>query len=283
MTLQPLLQSTASRLREAGIENAAKEARWLLAHVAKIPAERLLLDQPVLTSQQREAFEVLVQRRISREPLSHILAHQPFWSLDFYVNMHSLTPRADSETLIEAALAYFPDAEAPRKILDLGTGSGCLLCTLLHEWPHATGLAIDASSAALDVAMKNIQTLGLSERATLQTGNWAEGIEEQFDVVISNPPYIKQADIATLMPEVRDYEPHSALDGGEDGLNDYRAILADAPRLLAPHGIVICELGAGQAGDVQAIGEAAGLRHHETRNDLGGIARAISFTHSLLS
>lgn len=274
-SLQPFLLS----LREAGIEQPQKELRMLLGHVLQTAPEKLVGLTPCLTPQQFDTIQQLVQRRIAREPMSQILGHQPFWTLDFHVNMHTLTPRADSETLIEAALARIPDSEANLQILDLGTGSGCLLLTLLHEWPNATGIGVDSSDKALAVARENMNRLGLSDRTELRFGHWAKGITETFDVIISNPPYIDDATITELMPEVRDYEPYQALSGGADGLDAYREILANTPARLRKGGFITLELGIGQAADVQHIGEQAGLRHIETRNDLGGIARAITFTH----
>lgn len=275
MSLSSLLTHSASRLAAAGCDSPSREAA-LLWQAAGEDAAR---------------FELLMLRRLAREPISQILGHKAFWSLDFYVNKHTLTPRPDSETVVEAALAILdqktildqkkemPDKLLPFRLLDLGTGSGCLLLSLLHEYPHATGLGVDASEEALAVAAQNAQHLQLAARAKFIRGNWAQGLNETFDMVISNPPYIPRTELASLMPEVRDYEPHAALFAGEDGLEDYRRILADMPRLLKPGGHAVLELGIGQAEAVRRIGETAGLTFLHTRKDLGTIERAIVFTN----
>lgn len=253
-----------NKLAAAGCDSPRREAR-MLAEKAR---------------ESGEDFEALLQRRLAREPMAQIMGIKGFWSLDFLVNSHTLTPRPESETLIEAALAQIPDRQAPLRILDLGTGSGCLLLTLLHELPNATGSGVDADAQALRVAEDNAGRLNMQRRATFVQGNWAQGITGTFDIVISNPPYIARSDIAALMPEVRDYEPHLALDGGADGLDAYREITAALPRLLKRNGIAGFELGAGQAQAVRTLAEAQGLIHRETCRDLAGIERTLIFTTS---
>lgn len=260
--MNPDLSSAIAQLSAAGCDSPKREARLLWEHADNDFA----------------LFHSLLQRRCKREPLAQILGKRAFWSLDFYVNMHTLTPRPDSETVVEAALALLPDRDLPYHLLDLGTGSGCLLLSLLHELPNAMGFGIDSSREALAVAARNANNLKLDARAKFAQGNWAQGINDIFDMVISNPPYIPHGEIARLMPEVRDYEPHSALDGGVDGLEDYRRITLALPQLLKTGGHAVLELGIGQAEAVRALGITAGLSHHATRNDLNGIPRAIIFS-----
>ncbi len=269
---QQALASATLALQQAGCDNAAQEAKWLWEHVSGSHWSEDLLSAETLA-----AFEQLIARRCTREPLAQILGHQPFWSLDFCVNKHTLIPRTDSEVVVEAALAYLSETYKPYRLLDLGTGTGCLLLTLLHERPNATGIGVDRSAEALAVAAQNAIRLKQDARSTWLQGDWATGINTTFDMLISNPPYIPEGDMAGLMPEVRDYEPHTALSAGIDGLNDYRSILAQAPALLNPLGYVVLELGIGQASAVKALAAAEGLKHIETRRDLGGIERAIVF------
>jgi release factor glutamine methyltransferase len=281
-----LLQQTIERLTAAGCDSPRREAELLWQHAISkegltrpADAARLALLGWGFSSEYLGRFEKLIQRRIRREPIAQILGRKAFWSLDFYVNQHTLTPRPDSETVVEAALSLVERKDSPIRLLDLGTGSGCLLLSLLHELPHATGLGVDASEEALAVAAQNAQHLQLAARATLIQGNWAQGINETFDMVISNPPYIPMRDLASLMPEVHDFEPHSALFAGADGLDDYRQILADMPRLLKAGGHAVLELGIGQAEAVRQMGESAGLRFMNTHKDLAQIDRAIVFTN----
>jgi release factor glutamine methyltransferase len=210
---------------------------------------------------------------MGHEPVAYIIGEREFWSLPFRVTPATLIPRPDSETLIEAALARTP-ADAARRILDLGTGSGCLLLAALSEYPGASGVGVDASAAAAAVAADNAGRLGLAERAEIVTGGWDARLGERFDLVFCNPPYV-EAD-ADLSAEVRDHEPHSALFAGSDGLDDYRRILPLLPRYLAPGGWAHLEIGATQADVVRRLGEEAGLVSDLSR-DLGGRPRCLSF------
>ncbi|MBU6426457.1 MAG: peptide chain release factor N(5)-glutamine methyltransferase, partial [Rhodospirillales bacterium] len=194
-----------------------------------------------------------------------------FWGLDFLTSPATLIPRPDTETLVAAALEHRP---APSTILDLGTGTGCLLLACLHEYPGAFGVGVDLNPHATRLARRNAQRLGLGNRAAFLTGSWAGALNHRFDLVLSNPPYIESADIAGLMPEVAAYEPAAALDGGADGLGAYVAILADLGRILAPDGTAVLELGAGQAKSVCELGFTAGLEYSLHR-DLSGVERAI--------
>lgn len=221
----------------------------------------------------------MIRRREAREPVARILGRRGFWTLDLQVTTDTLDPRPDSETVVEAVLARVQDRAAPLRLLDLGTGSGCLLLALLSELPKAWGLGVDRSPGAAMAARANAALNRLDTRTAFVVGNWADALEGRFDVVVSNPPYIEQDAIAGLMPEVRQYDPVAALDGGLDGLDAYRAILADLPRLLAPGAMAAFELGQGQGQAVGAMMGAAGFARIEIRPDLAGIGRCIIATY----
>jgi release factor glutamine methyltransferase len=216
--------------------------------------------------------------RAAREPLAQITGHREFWSLDFAVTADTLVPRPDTETLIEAALAAFPARAAVRRVLDLGTGTGCLLLAALHEFPDAFGVGVDRVPAAAALAARNAAALGMADRAALLCADWASALAGRFDLVLCNPPYIPAAEIAGLMADVALYEPASALAGGADGLDAYRAVLPVLPGLLEPGGVAVLEIGQGQAGAVTALAArnrlAEGLASGP-RADLAGIARAL--------
>jgi release factor glutamine methyltransferase len=235
-------------------------------------AEHLVRDRT--STVPTSSFATLITRRAAREPLAYILGWREFWSLRFRVSPATLIPRPDSETLVEAALALCPDPQAPIRVLDLGTGTGCLLLAVLHERPNAFGVGVDRSESAVHVALSNACDLGLAERSVFLCGDWAGSIRGRFDLVLSNPPYIATPELAGLMPDVASHEPRSALDGGNCGLGAYRAIIAALPHLLAPSGAAVLELGAGQ---FDAVGETAASAGFQVaaRADLAGITRAI--------
>jgi release factor glutamine methyltransferase len=263
-------------LRAAAIEVPRMEARLLLAHAMRCRAEDLLREPRATVPAPAAAdFAALLNRRIAHEPVALLLGEQEFWSLPFRVSRHTLIPRADSETLVEAALAAWPARDAVRRILDLGTGTGCLLLAALSEFPAASGLGVDRIPAAAALARGNAEALGLGDRADFLVADWAAPLAGRFDLVLSNPPYIESAGIAGLMPEVAGHEPASALDGGVDGLDCYRTILAALPGLLAPGGLAVLELGAGQRGAVEALAIAQGLQPAGCRTDLSGTERAL--------
>jgi release factor glutamine methyltransferase len=276
LTIGGLLCRAGQHLRAAAIEGPRLEARLLLAHVLSCRVEDLLRDpRAVAVREAARRFAGLVARRVAHEPLAYILGEQEFWSLPFAVSPATLIPRADSETLVEAVLEAFPDRTAPLRVLDLGTGTGCLLLATLSEFPRASGLGLDRNPEAAALARGNARRLGLAGRANFLVADWAAPVAARFDLVLSNPPYIEAGAIPGLMPEVAGHEPVSALDGGADGLDAYRAIIAQLPRLLTPGGLAVLELGTGQAPAVKALAVAAGLDHRGTRNDLGGISRAL--------
>ena len=267
------LRHAAGRLSLAGIEGARREARLLLAESAKLTMASLLTDpgQEV----DAVAFDALVARRARREPMALILGWQEFWSLRFEVSRDTLIPRADSETLIEAALNA---TTGVARVLDLGTGTGCLLLAALSELPDAWGVGVDANPCAAALARRNAHTLGLARRAAFVCGDWGAALAPAFDLVLCNPPYIQTRDLADLMPEVAGHEPAKALDGGDDGLDAYRRILPVMGVLLSPSGVAVLELGRGQDGQVADIAHASALAVRTVRADLAGIPRALVLT-----
>ncbi len=269
MTIQEALRHGAALLEAAGIDNPQLDARLLLGHTTGLSREALLREP--LRAIDPTPYHALLARRAAREPLALILGRQEFWSLDFEVSPATLIPRADSETLVEAATEAMPERSRVRSILDLGTGTGCLLLAALTEFPSAWGLGVDRSAAAAALASRNANALGLGARAAFLCCDWADPLSARFDLVLSNPPYIPSADIAGLMPEVARYEPGRALDGGADGLDAYRRILATLAGLLAPGGVAVLEVGVGQADAVAALA----MRPTTFRADLGGIRRAM--------
>ena len=244
-----------------------------MAHALRVERDTLLLSR--LNEPAPAAFVALLARRAAGEPVAYITGRRAFWTIELEIGPGVLVPRPDSETLIEAAVAHFGD-RSPERILDLGTGPGTLLLAALDEWPEALGLGIDASEAALGYARRNAERLGLAARADLRLGNWAEGLQGPFDLILCNPPYVEAA--ANLPRDVRDWEPAEALFAGADGLDDYRRLAPTIAPLLAPGGIACIELGAGQAPQVAPLFEAQGLRA-ALHSDLGGHPRCLSLTH----
>ena len=273
-TVGRCLDEAAGILRAAGVESARREARLLLAHALGRPAEWLLA-HPEAAVPAPADMAALVERRTRREPLSHILGEREFWSLSFRTGPAVLDPRPDSETVVAAALDLFPDDGAPLRILDLGTGSGCLLLSVLSERPAAIGLGIDLSPAAAALARDNARRLGLSARAMFAVGDWAEAIATPFDLVLANPPYIPHREIAGLEPEVAQYDPAMALDGGGDGLDAYRAIAGQLCRLLGPDGRAVMEFGAGQESGLPPLLSGHGLETVGVRHDMAGRPRCL--------
>lgn len=270
ISTQTALTLITRHLAAAGIEEPRREARILLAASQGVSASGLL----ALDEVDEAKFTPLLRRREAREPMAYILGRREFWGLNFAVSPVTLIPRPDTESLIEAVLAA---GVSPRTVLDLGTGTGCLLLATLHEFPQAFGVGVDLSRQAAALARANAVALGMADRSAFLAGNWAEALAQNFDLVLSNPPYIEAAQVAGLMPEVARYEPLSALEGGADGLDAYRAIIAALPRLLAPNGLAVLELGAGQAISVTALAAAAGFSC-TTRQSLDGIERAAILT-----
>ncbi len=268
----------SDRLARAGVEAPRLDARLLVAAaLAESGGGITVLSQPArsLAASEERLLRDLADRRERREPLAQILGTREFWSLPFRVTADVLTPRPDSETLVEAVLDRVPDKSAPLGLLDLGAGSGCLLLALLSELPQATGIGVDISEAALAISRQNAVALGLEKRAVFCHGDWCGGLEGPFDVILSNPPYIPVDELAKLQPEVRTFEPHLALAGGRDGLDAYRELIPGMCGLLATDGGVFLETGLGQAAAVSGILRENGLQVLEIKEDLSGIPRVI--------
>jgi release factor glutamine methyltransferase len=281
LTIAEALAEAVEQLDEAGIASAHLDARLLLARVLGVGREYLTMHSDAhLSDAEMMAYDVLVERRAAREPMAHILGQREFWSLNFRVTADTLDPRPDSETLMETVLHYVPNRNARLMIADFGVGTGCLLLSLLSEYPMAHGLGVDISQAALEVAQKNALSLGLAARTHFHHTSWGDNVHGRYDILVSNPPYIREGDMEDLEPEVTQYEPRSALVGGEDGLDAYRALMPDVKRLLAPKGIAVLEFGEGQAEDVIAIANQNGLDYLETVSDLAGIERCVVLVHA---
>jgi release factor glutamine methyltransferase len=263
----------AERLAAAGVSAHERES-VLLLRAAGFASTELIASPETLLGNAAARVEAFVRRREGGEPLSRIEGRRGFWRGDFGITPDVLDPRADTETIVEAALEAV-EARAVLRVLDLGVGSGAILCALLGEWPQATGLGVDVSPAAAEVAQSNVKAMSLEGRAEIRVACWGDGVDGHFDVIVSNPPYIRTGDLAELDREVREYDPRLALDGGADGLESYRALASEITRLLAPDGRFFLEIGEGQASDVAAILRAAGLRISDLRHDLSGVERVL--------
>jgi len=271
MGVAPALREATGRL--ASISATPRlDAELLLAHALEIDRNELLMRQRDLSVPP--AFELLLQRRLTGEPIAYITGVRDFWTISLHVTPDVLIPRPDSETLIEAAVEHFKNT-APATILDLGTGPGTLLLAALAEWPEAQGLGIDESERAQAYFATNARELGMYERARFHLGDWAAGIEGQFDLILCNPPYIAADE--QLPVEVRDHEPSGALFAGADGLDDYRTLATQLSRLIAPGGMAAIEIGATQATAVSALLTAQGLTV-AVRRDLAGRERCVIAT-----
>ncbi len=285
-TLEQTVAEVARRLADAGIEAPRRDARLLVCSLLGGGPE-LLLASPErrLSDSEAATVEAAVARRLRREPISRILGRREFWSLEFLLDAETLDPRPDSETLVEAVLQWAAQHDEALRLLDLGSGSGCLLLALISELPRASGLGIDIAPGAVTTATENAQRLGLAGRAAFVAGSWQGALPrtesgEPWDIVISNPPYIPTGDIETLEPEVSAYDPARALDGGADGLDAYRALIPKAAAVLRATGLLALEVGAGQAAAVKGLLEEAGFSTVWTARDLSGIERCVLATQA---
>jgi release factor glutamine methyltransferase len=276
--LRVILGDAALRLSMAGVDSPRLDARLLLAHAMNVRPDSLVGSIAVPADALAE-FEAMLARRILREPLAYINGSKEFWSLDFDVGPGVLVPRPETETLVEAVLKCVPQKSAAMDILDLGTGTACLPIAVLSEYPNARAVAVEASAEALTWANRNIDKHGLAARCRLQQGNWEDVPAASADVILSNPPYIRSGDIPTLAPEVRKFEPVSALDGGPDGLDAYRSLAPLIARLLKPDGMALLEIGRGQEAKVSALMEGQNLSIAAIFTDLAGIERCIAVEH----
>jgi len=276
-TIAQARRALAERLRQSGIESPELDARILIGHVLGLDHAGLAAaEKQELRASVAERIEAFAIRRLAHEPVARIIGEKEFWGLSFQVTPAVLVPRPETETLVELALSLV-QRTAPLHIADLGTGSGAILLAVLSELPQARGTGIDVSADALHVARANAERLALADRADFALCDFAS-VEGAFDLVVSNPPYIASGDIAGLAPEVREYDPRQALDGGPDGLAAYRTIATVAPRLLHHAGHLVVEIGAGQEAPVSELFAQNGLVITDVRHDLSGIPRALAAT-----
>ncbi|PTM39198.1 peptide chain release factor N(5)-glutamine methyltransferase [Bosea sp. 124] len=275
-TVADARRALAARLLEGGSESAALDARIMLEGAL---GERDPDPFARLDTETEARLDAFAARRLADEPVWRILGEREFWGLPFRLSAATLEPRPDSETLVEAALACLAGRrQEPLSVLDLGTGTGCLLIAVLSECPAATGLGIDLSPEACETARSNAVLNGVSDRALFQQGSWTEGLNRRFDLILSNPPYIRSDEIATLDVSVREHDPRLALDGGDDGLQPYRVFAGALAQVLAPGGLVVLEIGAGQEADVISLMRGGGFAWRDSQRDLGGHPRALIFT-----
>lgn len=273
-------RALAARLQSAGIEEPSLDARLLVGAVLGLDLTGLITQAArYLTPEETERLEAYASRRLAHEPVARILGSREFWGLPFRLSEATLVPRPDTETVVERALEVLRERQSsqPPRIADIGTGSGAILLALLHEIPDAFGVGTDLSLTALGTAKGNAAALGLADRAAFVACSYAAALHGPFDLIVSNPPYIPAGEIPKLSIEVREHDPHLALDGGNDGYDAYRALIPQAAERLAPGGALIVEAGQGQAGDIATLMAAAALSlDRPPKADLAGIPRAVS-------
>lgn len=275
-TLAEALARLSRRLDAAGVEGPMRDARLLAAHALDVDRIALHVDRDRrLSTCEQEALHRLGRRRAAGEPVSRIVGRREFWSLTFELSPATLDPRPDSETIVQAALDRLPDRDRPLSILDLGTGSGCLLIALLSERPRAWGVGVDVSRDAAATARRNAIRLGVADRAAFLVGDWGQALVGGFDLVVANPPYIAVPEFGALAPEVARFDPRRALVAGADGLDAYRALAPFLAGLLTAGGLAVLEVGAGQAPAVASILTHAGLAGLESIDDLAGVQRCV--------
>ena len=280
-SVENVRRKLAERFRNGAIDSAELDARLLTGDVLGLDLTGMIAAaNRVLTASESDRLESFAHRRLGGEPVARILGHKEFWGLSLQLSPATLVPRPDTETVVELALEILRAngaSDRPLRIADLGTGSGAILLALLSELPQAQGFGTDISAAALQTAAANAARAGLAARATFIACDYASGLAGRFDLIVSNPPYVRSADIARLAAEVRQYDPLAALDGGPDGLDAYRALIPQAACLLAPGAALVVEAGQGQSRDIEALMTAAGLtRGQPPKADLAGIQRAVA-------
>jgi release factor glutamine methyltransferase len=278
-TVDTARRRLTARFRAADVDSAELDARLLVGAALNLDLTGIITAASrKLTPDESNRLEAFAARRVNGEPVARILGQKEFWGLPLKLSTATLVPRPDTETVVELALEIIR-AAPPRalRIADLGAGTGAILLALLHELPAALGVGTDISLEALRIARRNAADLGLASRAAFVACNYAAALSGPFDLIVSNPPYIRSADIAGLSPEVRDHDPRTALDGGVDGLDAYRALVPQAADRLTPGGALVVEGGKGQSGPIEALMTAAGLSVQDpVKTDLSGIFRAIA-------
>jgi len=280
-TVETARRALTAQFRTNAIDSAELDARILVGAALDLDLTGVIAAASrLLTSDETARLKDFTRRRLAGEPVARILGRKEFWGLPLQLSAATLVPRPDTETVVELALEMLRVAPHPDRLLriaDIGTGSGAILLALLSELPDAYGFGTDISVAALRTATTNAIYLGLGRRAAFVACDYAAALSGVFDLIVSNPPYVRSAEIAGLATEVRDYDPHRALDGGADGLNAYRALIPQAARLLAPGGALVVEAGHGQSGDILGLMTAAGLTlERPPKADLAGIRRAVA-------
>ena len=280
-TIEAVRRGLASRLNAEGINSAELDARMLVGAVLNLDLTGLITAAARrVTATEAAQIADFARRRIDGEPVARILGHKEFWGLKLRLSPETLVPRPDTETVVDVALAILraaPVSDTRLRIADIGTGSGAILLALLHELPEAFGVGTDVSIAALRTARRNAADLQLAARAAFVGCDYAAALSGPFDLIVSNPPYVRSKDIADLASEVRDHDPHRALDGGADGLDAYRVLVPQAARLLGPGGALVVEAGRGQSSDIEGLMTAAGLTlAGPPRADLAGILRVVA-------
>ena len=280
-TVESARRILTAQLKSAGIESAELDARMLAGAALRLDLTGMIAATTRLVSQDEAGIlGKFMQRRLAGEPVARILGVKEFWGMDLQLSAATLVPRPDTETVVELALEIWRGearSYPQQRIADIGTGSGAILLALLSEWHDATGVGTDVSLTALQTARRNAGNLGFAARAAFVACNYAAALSGPLELIVSNPPYIRSAEIAGLAREVREHDPHGALDGGADGLDAYRAIIPQAARLLAPGGVLIVEAGSGQSGPIQELMSASGLTSKRPpKADLAGIPRAVA-------
>jgi release factor glutamine methyltransferase len=280
-TIETARRALTARLKAAAIDSADLDARLLTGDVLGLDLTGLIAAASrVLSASESGRLESFAQRRLAGEPVARILGHKEFWGISLQLSPATLVPRPDTETVVELALEILRAngaSDRSMRVADLGTGSGAILLALLSELPQAQGFGTDISTAALQTAAANAARAGLADRATFIACDYASDLAGRFDLIVSNPPYIRSSDIAGLAAEVRQHDPLAALDGGPDGLDAYRALIPQAACLLAPGAALVVEAGHGQSRDIEALMTAAGLtRGRPPKADLAGIQRAVA-------
>lgn len=279
--IDALLREARKVLMEAGIEDAARDVRLIMQYVLGVTQEAIVAGRVVDISDDEACyFMQLIQRRAQNEPVAKIIGSKAFWKDTFLTTKDTLDPRPDTEIIIETITQKYEDRFAPLRFLDLGTGTGCVLLSLLREYPFARGVGVDKSDAAVQVAQRNARTLRLVNRTDILLSDWTQQVEGQFDIIVSNPPYISQSDYEILPSDVKHYDPKSALVAGDDGLEAYRQLIPLAVDKLVDGGWLLLEVGVGQAQQVGAIGVVAGLQLDSVQTDLAGIERVVVLRRS---